>query len=234
MKTKICGLKDLESTLTAIQCGADFIGFVFFPQSKRNITPGKAADICSKIGHRARRVGVFVDEEPERVNAIARLCDLDYVQLHGSEDAAYIEKMRCPVIKAFGYRPDTFSSKEINKIPAQLILVDTWRHGFSGGSGMQFSWRRAAEEIKKIKASVIIAGGLNVTNIQKAWDVFHPFGVDVSSSLEVDGKKDPEKIRAFLEAVHTLKYHRENEYVIPVEEKEPGQKPRRKHRKVEE
>lgn len=218
MKTKICGLKDMESTLTAIQCGADFIGFLFFPQSKRNITPGKAADICSKIGHRARRVGVFVDEEPERVNAIAKLCELDYVQLHGHEDADYIAQMDRPVIKAIGYRPDTFSAKEINQIPAQIILVDTWHYGFSGGSGMQFSWRRAAEEIKKIKTSVIIAGGLHAQNLQKAWDTFHPYGVDVSSGVETDGKKDPEKIREFLEVAHTLTLHRPNEYVIEKEE----------------
>ena len=196
MKAKLCGMKTLEAAQAAVEAGADFVGFIFCPQSKRNISPGAAAKICSEIGFRARKVGVFVDEELYRVNVIAELCHLDYVQLHGHEDADYIRQIRRPVIKAVPYGPD-FSAREINRLPAELILVDTYLPGMAGGTGETFDWRSAAKEIKKIKQSVLIAGGINVDNVKEAWDTFHPYGVDVSGGLETDGEKDIQKIQAF-------------------------------------
>lgn len=221
MKAKLCGMKTLEAAQAAVEAGADFVGFIFCPQSKRNISPGAAAKICSEIGFRARKVGVFVDEELYRVNVIAELCHLDYVQLHGHEDADYIRQIRRPVIKAVPYGPD-FSAREINRLPAELILVDTYLPGMAGGTGETFDWRSAAKEIKKIKQSVLIAGGINVDNVKEAWDTFHPYGVDVSGGLETDGEKDIQKIQAFMQRVKVINRRKEMPKGLVVDEEHTG------------
>lgn len=199
MRAKICGIKDLLSAKVAEEAGADFIGFVFYKKSQRYVNPDVAAVISGQV-HQSRKVGVFVDEELEHVNSIARRVQLDYVQLHGHEDADYAAKIEYPVIKAYNF-DENFSAKEANDYPAEIILIDTCKKGFYGGTGETFDWRAAAEEVAKINKSVLIAGGVDEENIYEINKIFHPFGVDVSSSLEVNHEKSIDKIKSFMKRI---------------------------------
>lgn len=149
MKVKMCGMKDLLSAKVAEEAGAEFIGFVFWQRSHRYIEPEHAAVICSQL-RQSLKVGVFVDEPLENVNEIVHLADLDFVQLHGHENAEYARKIECPVIKAYRYG-ENFDAAAANKFPAEIILVDAFRPGEPGGTGACFDWRAAAEEIKSIR-----------------------------------------------------------------------------------
>ena len=203
MKVKLCGMKSVEAAQAAVEAGADFIGFIFYPPSSRNVSPGQAAAICDRIGYKARKVGVFVDEEIHRVKAIAGLCNLDFIQLHGHEDAAYIRQIRQPVIKAVRYH-EGLSHRMIDKLPADLILIDAGNDLQPGGTGKPFNWQQAAKDIRRIQHSVLIAGGIQTSNLQQVWDTFHPYGVDASSGLETNGVKDVAKIREFMQEVKCI------------------------------
>ncbi len=207
MKAKLCGMRSLEAAQAAVTAGADYVGFIFYPPSPRNVPPGKAAAICAELGYSARKVGVFVDEEPYRVNAIAELCHLDFVQLHGQEDADYIRQIKKPVIKAVRYHQG-LDHKEVDKLPAELILIDAGTPEQVGGTGQPFNWQEAAGVISHIKHSVIIAGGINAGNVQQAWDTFHPYAVDTASGIETDGQQDVAKIQAFMEQVKRINFRR--------------------------
>ena len=199
MRAKLCGMKTLLAAKVAEEAGADFIGFIFWKQSQRYISPERAAVISSQI-HQARRVGVFVDEDIDSLNAIARQVNLDYVQLHGHEDADYARRVERPVIKAYRYGDD-FSVAAANAFPAELILVDAFRPGLVGGTGESFDWRAAAEEIAAIHKSVLIAGGINAQNVHEVEKIFHPFAVDVSGSLEVNHQKSIRLIKTFMKKI---------------------------------
>ena len=210
MKVKICGIRDMETALAAEQGGADFLGFIFYPKSHRYIEPESAADIASKL-HRVKKVGVFVDAPLEQVHLIAAKVGLDYVQLHGHETAEYASRVRYPVIKAWRYG-DGFTAKKANEFPSELVLVDSFVKGQAGGTGETFAWQEAAEELKQLKKSWLLAGGISVRNIKEAAEIFQPYGVDVSGSLEVNGEKSPKKIQEFLQVVKGLGGNRNERY----------------------
>ena len=199
MKVKICGIRDLAAAKMAAACGADFIGFIFYPKSRRYIEPARAASICKRV-RGCYKVGVFVDESPAEVNRIAELCALDFVQLHGHEDAAYASRLRYPVIKAYRWG-DGFQAAAANDYPADIILLDSFSKGLAGGTGQTFAWKEAASEAKLLARPLLIAGGIDKENAAEAAAIFQPFGIDVSGSLEVDGKKSLKKIREFMDAV---------------------------------
>ena len=134
------------------------------------------------------------------VNDISEFCNLDYVQLHGHESADYAKKIKKPVIKAFRYGED-FSVEDAENYPAELILIDSYSKNTVGGTGVSFAWEKAAEEITKLKKPYIIAGGIKSSTVLEAKAIFHPYGVDASGSMEIDGKKSPRLIAEFLEAV---------------------------------
>ena len=198
MKIKICGLRSLAMAQAAENAGADFIGFVFAP-SHRYITPEAAAMISQRI-HGCQKVGVFVDEDVREVNRIALQCKLDFVQLHGHEDAVYARKVCIPVIKAFRWGDD-FSVDAANANPARYILLDSFTKGMAGGTGQSFSWLEAAAQVSALTKPFLVAGGINASNVRTVKIQLHPFGVDASGSLEVNGEKDQEKIREFIAAV---------------------------------
>ena len=205
MKAKLCGMKTLAAAQAAEMAGATFIGFIFWPKSHRYIAPEQAAAIAAKL-HRVRTVGVFVDEAPERVNAIADEVGLDFVQLHGHEDAAYAEKMKRPVIKAYRYGAG-FDAKEAAVFPADYVLLDSGTAKLPGGTGKTFAWREAAQavgEVPELKSRLFIAGGVAEDNVAEIENIFHPFGVDVSGSLEVEREKSIEKIESFMKAVEAV------------------------------
>lgn len=199
MVIKMCGMKSLEAARSAESAGAALVGFIFFKKSHRYIEPEAAARIVRELKS-VKAVGVFVDEEPERVNEIARLVGLDYVQLHGHETADYAKLIERPVIKAYRYG-DGFSAEAANAYPAEIILLDSFVKGEAGGTGQRFSWRAAAEEAAKVKKPLLIAGGISASNAREAIETFHPYGLDVSGSLEIEGEKSPRLIREFMDSI---------------------------------
>ncbi|RHM54379.1 phosphoribosylanthranilate isomerase [Mitsuokella sp. AF33-22] len=199
LRAKLCGMKTEAAARAADEAGADFIGFIFWPGSHRFVTPAEAA-VIGRTVHWARKVGVFVDEEPAKVCAAADEAGLDYIQLHGHEDAAYARRLNRPVIKAYRYG-DGFSAAAANDFPAEFILVDAYRPGQAGGTGESFDWQRAAAEIRAVEKPVLIAGGISEANVAEAAEIFQPYGVDVSGSLEVHKEKSVDKIRSFMQKV---------------------------------
>lgn len=192
-KVKLCGLTRPCDVDCVNELNPDYIGFVFFPKSKRNVTKEQAKELKAKLNPNIKAVGVLVNAE---LDFVANLLDegiIDVAQLHGSEDADYIAALRKrtdkPIFKAYTIK----SAEDVslaNASTADLVLVDSGK-----GSGMTFSW----ELLKEMKRDYLLAGGLNLDNIQSALDTLHPYGLDVSSGIETDGLKDPEKMKKFVE-----------------------------------
>jgi phosphoribosylanthranilate isomerase len=199
VKVKICGLRRLAEAETALEEGADFLGFIFYPPSPRYLDPGEAAALIASI--RARRsdrpwaaVGVFVNEPADRVNETADRCGLDYVQLHGTEPAAYCAQMRRPVIKALRLADVGPRAARAADYGAARLLLDAQVPGYWGGTGVRVDWEAASPHA----GEALIAGGLTPANVEEAITTLRPWGLDVSSGVERDGAKDVDLIRAFL------------------------------------
>ena len=199
MKVKICGLRTEEAVFAAEEAGADFLGFVFYGKSPRHVLPEAVRDLTRHV-HRAKTVGVFVDAAVDEVNVIAEFCGLDLVQLHGHEPPEYARAVRRPVIKAFRWGDD-FSVEKANDYPAEIILLDSFSKDAVGGTGQRFCWREAAEETARLEKPLLVAGGMASGNVREAEEVFRPYGVDVSGSLEIEKRKSVERIREFMAVV---------------------------------
>jgi len=193
MIVKICGITNAGDAEAAIQGGATAIGFNFYARSPRYIAPERAAAISSRPG--VRRVGVFVNESRARVEEIALLARLDVAQLHGDETPAEYPG-RLPVWKA-ARLDDAFDFSAYEDSPAEALVLDGPAGERFGGAGNTFDWRRAAGLAKRI----ILAGGLDASNVAEAVAAAHPWGVDACSRLEsAPGRKDHKKMNEFLEA----------------------------------
>ena len=193
MVLKICGITNAGDAEAAVGGGANAIGFNFWPRSPRYVSPEQAAQIAADAN--VRRVGVFVNETPARIEEIARLVRLDVVQLHGDErPAAYPSGM--PVWKAARVSPG-FDFSAYDDSPAEALLLDGPAGELYGGAGESFDWGLAAVVRKRI----ILAGGLDATNVAQAVAAAHPWGVDACSRIEsAPGKKDHRKMTEFLQA----------------------------------
>lgn len=197
MHVKICGIRTFEAAAAVEKFGADFIGCIFYGKSKRCVAPETAAEILRPL--KIKKVGVFVDETAENVNAIAETVGLDYVQLHGHESAEYAARIDKPIIKAYRYG-DGFSADAANNFPCEFILIDSFAQGQAGGTGKVFNWKDAARSVAEIRKPVFIAGGISIENFAEAAALFKPYALDVSGSLEVDGVKSVVRIEKFLRA----------------------------------
>lgn len=204
VKVKICGIRRIEDAITALEAGADALGFVF-AESKRKIEPEVVKTIIDKLPPFITTVGVFVNEKPDRVKEIARYCKLDVVQLHGDESPEYCKELKLKVIKGFRVKnEETIKDMVSYKDVVQGFLLDTYVSGIAGGTGETFEWSLAlkAREI----GPIILAGGLDSVNIAGAIEAVRPYAVDVSSGVETEGIKDATKIKAFLNAVRRANY----------------------------
>ena len=194
-KIKLCGLSRIEDIQTANKLKPDYVGFVFAERSKRRVSPLKATELKSKLDPEVKAVGVFLDDNLDLVAAMLNLGIVDLVQLHGSEDEAYIEKVRSitnkPIIKAFIIN-SIDDVKAAESSTADYILLDGGK-----GSGKAFDWTL----LKDIKRPYFLAGGLNPDNAADAVRKLKPYSVDVSTGIETDGLKDAEKMAAFVSAV---------------------------------
>jgi phosphoribosylanthranilate isomerase len=193
MLVKICGIRTKEAAEAAVQAGADFIGFVF-ADSKRNISAERAAIIAQGLPTQVKKVGVFVDEQPERMIEIAKLVGLDYLQLHGDESADIASQLPFNIIKAIPAEP--FYLNKIRGYPCDYYLIDSPSEN-RGGSGKTFNWE-LMEKYDLDRKKLLLAGGLTEGNVQKAIEIVHPIGVDVSSGVETNGEKDVVKIKRFI------------------------------------
>ncbi|MBC1724575.1 phosphoribosylanthranilate isomerase [Listeria seeligeri] len=195
MKVKICGLKKTVDVVAAVENGADMIGFVF-AKSRRQISIDEAHELAKKIPASVKKVGVFVNPtEKELVEAIQKV-PLDIVQLHGQESQEQAKRTDAEVIKAFPVKNGQLPSN-INDYPNAYILLDAPTEEYEGGSGKTFDWEKINSQLLTTD-KLIIAGGLNATNVTEAIARFEPFAVDISSGVETDGEKDPEKIKNFI------------------------------------
>lgn len=211
VKIKICGIKRIEDVYYVNQYLPDYIGFVF-ADTRRKVSPETAAMLAKELDPRIKRVGVYVRQEIGLLTESLVSGTVDYLQLHGDEDAAYEEALfesllqqgiddpqeRC--IKAFRIR-GAEDFKKIGETKCRWILLDTYSQTLPGGTGEHFNW----DLIQGIDREFFLAGGISVDNIERAIREVKPYAVDVSSSLETDGVKDKEKIRVFMEKVRAMK-----------------------------
>lgn len=196
---KVCGIVEPADALAAVQAGATAIGMVFYSASPRYARLDQAAMVSAIVSSRALKVGVFVNETPERIRAVADAVRLDVVQLHGDEppsDIAELQGLR--VWKALPVG-DNFDPAWMADYDCEAILLDAAAAGVYGGSGQTFPWRKAMEA--KGKRRIIVAGGLGPDNVAEAIQTAAPWGVDASSRLESSpGRKDREKVEAYVKA----------------------------------
>jgi phosphoribosylanthranilate isomerase len=195
VKLKVCGITSLEDARTAIECGADYLGFNFYPKSPRYIAPAKARKIIEKLRRKVITVGIFVNEpRPEDVIEILGTSGAQMAQLHGDEDARYCEQVGAShVIKALRIG-EGFEVRRVLEYPSAAILLDTFDAKIYGGTGKTVNWEIAREAAKLTK--IFLAGGLSPENIGEAVRKVEPFAVDVNSGVEsVPGRKDREKLQ---------------------------------------
>ncbi len=196
MKVKICGITDVETAKRACEYGADAIGFVF-AESKRKITPEQAKEIIGELPAHVLKVGVFVNESVEVIQKIVDECGLTHVQLHGDEDNHQIRRLNIPSVKSLGVTSED-DMKNAQTYEADYVLFDSPKEKFHGGNGKTFSWELLAHMPKELRKKTILAGGLNILNIEEAIRTVQPYMVDVSSGVETEGKKDIKKIKQFI------------------------------------
>lgn len=202
MIIKICGLSSIDMAQAAQTSGADLIGFVFAP-SKRQVSV-EAAKAISKEIKEVGKVGVFVNAPLSEVREIAEAVKLDYVQLHGEEPVDYSKQVGYPVIKAVRVR-GKMDIPELNQYPAEYLLLDSFVAGQQGGTGIAFNWEEVKSWRNQIEKPLLVAGGLHKDNVQEAIDILAPQGVDVSGGVETQGRKNKEKIKAFINTVRCFK-----------------------------
>jgi phosphoribosylanthranilate isomerase len=190
MMVKICGITNCEDALAAVEAGASALGFNFYRDSPRYISPTGASMIAAKIPSTVWKVGIFVNETPETIARIALDAGLDVAQLYGISEARGIRIWRA-------IRANESLLLHVNIETAEAVLVDTPSDDLHGGTGATFDWSRA----KGLPKHIIIAGGLDASNVRSAIEQAQPWGVDACSRLEKSpGLKDHDKVREFVKA----------------------------------
>ena len=203
---KICGITNLDDALAAADAGADALGFNFYKPSPRYIAPDVAREIINRLPTTILTVGVFVNEEsPQSVEDLARHAGVTAIQLHGDESPDYCRTMENRyVIKALAAGAD-FDMQRALDYEVDAILLDTKHGTLRGGTGRVFDWS-IAFEARRLVPKLYLAGGLGIDNIEDAIKSVDPFAVDACSALEeTPGKKNHERMRAFVKAIRSVK-----------------------------
>jgi phosphoribosylanthranilate isomerase len=212
---KICGTTNLEDALSAVDAGADALGFVFYEKSPRRISVETAREIMQSLPPNIEKVGVFVNQSVEQILDTVKKAGLTAAQLHGVEirKPEFIQALKAGrALKLFPVLPGTGMSVGLNwnengDTSISAVFFDSGTPQQPGGTGRIFDWKAAAPGIQAIgkKLKVIVAGGLNSANVGDAIRILKPWGVDVVSGVEASpGKKDPEKVRAFIDVVRKI------------------------------
>ena len=219
VRIKICGITKVNDAIAARDLGVGYLGFILYPRSPRYIEPGEILEIVNRLKEEERcprLIGVFVNEPAEAVAEILDSCRLDYAQLSGDESPEVINSPNSPLLgRSFkGIQPHEREEAQTNAeryLPATrsefqpALLVDAYHRSLRGGTGLTGDWGLAAELCRRIDG-IMLAGGLNPDNVSEAVQSVRPFAVDVSTGVEdVPGRKNEEKMRAFVQAVKSTK-----------------------------
>lgn len=200
VRSKICGITRVQDALAAVEAGADAIGLVFYAKSPRAVSVEQAAAIVQALPPFVTCVGLFVNMPRDDVQAVLQRVPLDLLQFHGDESPVDCEGFGRPYIKALRVRPgEDLAATMALYAGARGILLDTFVEGVPGGTGAAFDWSLVPPDVAK---PIILAGGLEASNVAAAIRQVRPYAVDVSGGVEASkGIKDADKIRAFVQAV---------------------------------
>jgi phosphoribosylanthranilate isomerase len=201
-RIKICGITTVSDARSAVACGADAIGLVFYARSPRAVTVEQAAAIAAAVPPFVTVVALFVDEPADSVQRILSSVAIDMIQFHGSETAHFCGQFARPWIKALRVKPGVDLAVACQEYrQGRGILLDSWQEGVPGGTGTAFDWSLAA---RSLPLPVVLAGGLNEHNVGAAIARLRPAAVDVSGGVErAPGSKDVQKIKRFIAAVRS-------------------------------
>jgi phosphoribosylanthranilate isomerase len=203
VRVKICGVTNPDDAQVAIEAGADALGFNFYEKSPRFVSMETAAEISGSLPRYTLRVGVFVNPSEQLVRKAIGECGLSLVQFHGDEPPEFCTQFGLMSMKAFRVR-DAESLKELSGYQTDAWLLDAYASDLFGGTGEKFNWD-LGREVQKLGKPVFLAGGLTPENVADAIRRVQPFGVDVSSGVESSpGKKDRDKVRAFIKSAKTV------------------------------
>lgn len=198
MKIKICGLQSIEDISYVNGMNIDYAGFIFVENSKRRISIEQAFLMKNALSPAIESVGVFQNEDIKKIINIAKKGIINIIQLHGSEENTYIKSLKestgLKVIKAFKIEDS------IQNTIADYILFDSISNNTFGGTGKTFDWKLIPQTDKK----VFLAGGLNANNIEKAINTVHPYCVDINSGVEINGKKNHQKIIEIVQRIRKI------------------------------
>ena len=206
-RVKICGIKEPSQAIAAAVAGADYIGIVMAP-SKRQVDIEQAKAIAAALkGSKTLTVGVFVNMPSAEINRIAKYCNFDRIQLSGDEPWEYVRELHRPAIKTVKISKEHTGDRLLNELSGGykkadyyfLPLLDCAVNGSYGGSGKSFDWSIARAAARRYR--FVLAGGLTTENVAEAIASARPWGVDVSSGVETNGRKSIEKIKKFISAV---------------------------------
>lgn len=208
MNIKLCGLKRPEDIDAVNEAGPEYIGFIFVEKSRRYVTPENAARLKEKLNPTIQAVGVFVDAEIEFIMELVKKQVIDVIQLHGSEDISYMNRLKelvkIPIIKAISMTKSD-AKEQIRKweiSDVDYLLLDSG----NGGTGEQFDYS-LLKEFEKINKPYFLAGGLTPSNLKVAAKNLKevlPYAFDLSSGIETNGLKDPDKIKDAVRAAHRI------------------------------
>jgi phosphoribosylanthranilate isomerase len=199
-RVKFCGITRFEDARLAVELGVDALGFVFYEKSPRYISTADAADIIRRLPPLVSKVGLFVDAKSEDVASVLAAVPIDVVQFHGAESAADCERVGRPYVKAVRMSDTVDLAAEAARFTAAAaLLVDAYDADLVGGTGAVFEWSRVPAGLAK---PIILAGGLDASNVGRAIATVKPYAVDVSSGIEREkGIKDPAKMQEFMREV---------------------------------
>jgi phosphoribosylanthranilate isomerase len=211
-RVKICGIKTVEHAAVALDAGADFLGFIFYPPSHRYVEPAAVGEIVAacrdRFGDTGRwsAVGVFVDVPLEQARSICTEARLDMAQLCGAEDRAYAEALGLPAIRVIHVDGTGVpgASTTAGDHGAARVMLDTKADGHFGGTGLTYPWTA----VRSVAGEAFLAGGLTPDNVAEAIMTARPWAVDVSSGVEQQRVKDPALIRAFISEVRRVDHDR--------------------------
>jgi phosphoribosylanthranilate isomerase len=206
VKIKICGITNVDDAKVAVAAGADALGFVLYRKSPRFVEPVVVKRIVAELPPFVLPVGVFVNEELNLVRALMDDCGLALAQLHGDETVSYCQDLGRPVMKALRLKDrGTFLTLAEFKGRANVrgVLIDAFSSQAYGGTGQTVDWTLAQEAAQS--TPIVLAGGLTPANVAEAITSVRPYGVDVSSGVELSpGKKDHDKVKAFIHAARLV------------------------------
>ncbi len=205
-RVKICGLTKPEEALQACELGADAIGLVFYAKSSRALSIAQAALIAQSLPAFVSAIGLFVNPSVEEVEQVLEQVHLDCLQFHGDEDETFCRSFGIPYMKAIRVRDGMDLDLEISKYSkSSAILLDSYDKHVAGGTGKRFDWDIAARSVQTGAAKIVLAGGLDATNVAAAIKHVRPYAVDVSSGVEkAPGTKSIERMQAFFNEVRSV------------------------------